>query len=193
MKFLAILFLTAITASAADWTRLRGPNGSGIAEGASLPGEISAEKNVVWKTAVPMGKSSPVVISDRIFLTGHDGGKLVTLALDRKNGKLLGKNAAPGNRDESRHKLNDPASPTPASDGRDVYVFFAGFGLISYDRDGVERDRKRHVSPGDPQDGERRPHGHDRGRRGHRRLRQRRFWRAHRRPYRPLSARDCRR
>jgi len=137
-----ILLLCLMThAFGADWTRFRGPNGSGVADGGALPREIGADKNVVWKTTIPMGKSSPVVTSDRIFLTGHESGKLFTFALDRKSGRMLWRVEAPGHRDEKRNKLNDPASPTAVSDGSNVYVFFAGFGLVSYTGDGKERWR----------------------------------------------------
>ncbi len=140
-RSLLSLALAAISLPAAEWTRFRGPNGSGIAEGSALPEEIGAGKNVVWKTAIPMGKSSPVVTASHIYLTAHDDGKLFTLALDRKTGKILWRRQAPGHRDEKRHKLNDPAAPTPVSDGTNVYVFFAGFGMVSYTSDGAERWR----------------------------------------------------
>ena len=39
------------------------------------------------------------------------------------------------------YKANDPASPTPAADAKNVYVFFPDFGLISYTFDGKERWR----------------------------------------------------
>jgi outer membrane protein assembly factor BamB len=136
---LAFAFLTS--ASAAEWARFRGPNGAGIAEGSSLPREIAPDKNVVWKTEIPIGKSSPAVIADRIFLTGHKDKILETFALDRKTGKLLWSRESPGHRDEKRNKLNDPAAPSPVSDGSNVYVFFAGFGLVSYTLDGEERWR----------------------------------------------------
>jgi outer membrane protein assembly factor BamB len=123
----------------AEWTRFRGPNGSGIADDHALPREIAPDRNVFWKTPVPAGKSSPVVTSNRIYLTGHNDGKLMTVAYDRKTGKELWRREAPGHRDEKRNKLNDPASPTAVSDGRNVYVFFAGFGLVSYDASGNER------------------------------------------------------
>ncbi len=126
---------------AGDWQRFRGPNGSGIAEDGALPREIGADRNVVWKSAIPAGKSSPVLTTDRIYLTGHANGKLLTLALERKNGRLAWSREAPGNREEKRNKLNDPASPTPVTDGSNVYVFFAGYGLLSYDADGKERWR----------------------------------------------------
>jgi hypothetical protein len=142
LRFAAFLLLSAVLTSSArgaDWDRFRGPNGSGIADGRPLPREIGPDKNVVWKTATPAGKSSPVLTRDRIFLTGHDKGVLLTLAFDRATGKELWRREAPGNRDEKRNKLNDPAAPTPATDGSNVYVFFAGYGLLSYDRDGKER------------------------------------------------------
>lgn len=136
------LLLLTLAAPAADWTRLRGPNGSGVAEGAPLPNEISAtSKNITWKTPIPTGKSSPAVTADRIYLTGHENGHLQTFALDRKSGRILWKIEAPGHRDEKRNKLNDPASPSPVADSANVYVFFAGYGLVSYTKDGIERWR----------------------------------------------------
>jgi hypothetical protein len=39
------------------------------------------------------------------------------------------------------YKANDAASPSPVSDGKNVYVFFAELGLISYGPDGKERWR----------------------------------------------------
>ena len=111
------LLLLTLAAPAADWTRLRGPNGSGVAEGASLPNELSSTtKNLIWKAQIPTGKSSPAVTADRIYLTGHENNKLQTFALDRKSGRILWKIEAPGHRDEKRNKLNDPASPSPVAD-----------------------------------------------------------------------------
>jgi len=131
--------LAALACHAGEWLRFRGPNGSGVADGEKLPSEIGAGRNVVWKTAIPLGKSSPVVTADRIYLTGHENGRLLTLAFDRKTSKELWRREAPGHRDEKRNKLNDPAAPTPVSDGANVYIFFAGYGLVSYDADGRER------------------------------------------------------
>ncbi len=133
--------LLAMPVGASEWTRFRGPNGVGVAENGTLPRELGVDRNVVWKASIPMGKSSPVVTADRIFLTGHESGKLFTFALDRKTGRELWRKEAPGHRDEKRHNLNDPASPSTVSDGKDVYVFFAGYGLVSYTGDGRERWR----------------------------------------------------
>lgn len=127
------------TATATDqWLQFRGPNGSGVAENAKPPAEFGADKNLAWKTAVPFARSSPVVTADRVFLTASEGEKLITLALDRKTGKILWQREVPRARHMVIYKANDPASPTPVSDGKNVYAFFAELGLIAYGPSGKE-------------------------------------------------------
>ena len=147
--------LTQTPATAADWSRFRGPNGSGVAEASRLPVDFGPG-NVVWKTALPWGHSSPIISGDRIFLTAAEGGrrtdagrakfvdaggKLYTMAIDRRNGEILWKKQAPRPRMERYEPTNSPASPSPVTDGQNVYVFFGDFGLISYRFDGTERWR----------------------------------------------------
>ncbi len=54
---------------------------------------------------------------------------------------FFGSREAPRARHEKLHSLNNPASPTPVTDGENVYTFFPDFGLLSYTRDGKERWR----------------------------------------------------
>jgi hypothetical protein len=124
-----------------EWTQFRGPNGAGVAEGSSLPAEFSATKNLAWKTAVPFARSSPVVTTNHVFLTATEADKLITIALDRKTGKLLWRRDVVRSRHMPVYKANDGASPSPVSDGKNVYVFFAELGLLSYGPDGKERWR----------------------------------------------------
>ena len=137
------LFAFALIASvrAADWPRFRGSNGSGVADAAGLPDKFGPASNVVWKTALPLGHSSPVLSGDRIFLTGADDGKLYTFCLSRETGRILWRRECPRSRSEALDKRNTAASPTAATDGKNVYVFFGDFGLISYGFDGNERWR----------------------------------------------------
>jgi outer membrane protein assembly factor BamB len=135
-KFLPlVLALFVITTSSIhaqqatnDWPQFRGPNGTGVAEGSALPAEFSATKNVVWKTSVPFARSSPVVTADRVFLTATEGDKLITFALDRKTGKVLWRREVTRARHMPLYKANDGASPTPVSDGKNVYAFFGELG-----------------------------------------------------------------
>ena len=138
-RVVAVLIPSMLTA--ANWPGFRGPNGSGVGATSALPTEFGPAKNVVWKTELPAGKSSPVLTETRIFLTGWAEDSLLTLALDRATGKLLWKSSAQRKRSEHLHKLNSAASATPATDGTNVYVFFGDLGLISYGPDGTERWR----------------------------------------------------
>jgi outer membrane protein assembly factor BamB len=124
-----------------EWLQFRGPNGTGVADGVALPAEFNSTKNIVWKTQVPFARSSPVVTADRVFLTASEGDKLSTLALDRKTGKLLWRRDVVRARHMPLYKANDAASPSPVSDGKNVFAFFGELGLISYGPDGKERWR----------------------------------------------------
>jgi outer membrane protein assembly factor BamB len=103
------------------------------------PITFSPSANVVWKTAVPYGQSSPVVVGGRVYLTASEGDRLLTICLDAASGRELWRKDV---RATARHKLykaNDPASPSPAADDQGVVVFFADYGLVAYGPDGTER------------------------------------------------------
>ncbi|HLA10401.1 MAG TPA: PQQ-binding-like beta-propeller repeat protein [Pyrinomonadaceae bacterium] len=131
--------------AAEDWTQFRGPNGSGVSESSNLPVDFGPTKNVIWKTDLPAGHSSPVLTPNRIFLTAHTGEKenykLLVIGLDRATGKILWQREVPRSKVGRLQNVNGPASPTPVSDGTNVYVFFQEFGLLSYDANGKERWR----------------------------------------------------
>jgi outer membrane protein assembly factor BamB len=139
------LLLAALTfptgSPAADWPRFRGPNGAGVAETSALPDRIGPDQHVLWKTALPPGHSSPAISGDHIFITAFEADKLFTIALDRGSGKILWRRESPRDRHEKLDQQNSPSSPTPAADGRNVYVFFPDYGLLSYTFDGKERWR----------------------------------------------------
>ena len=138
-----VLLLTSPTAFAEDWTQFRGPNGSGVSPTTGLPTEFGPNKNVVWKTELPPGHSSPVLTRDRIFVTAHskekDNHKLFVICLDRETGKLLWQREVMRSLEGRLQNVNGPASPSPVTDGENVYVFFQEFGLISFDGKGKER------------------------------------------------------
>ncbi len=72
-----ILFLLLAATSTAEeltWPQFRGPGGSAVADGATLPVTWSATKNVTWVAEVPgNGWSSPVVAGNRVFVTTARG------------------------------------------------------------------------------------------------------------------------
>ena len=117
-------FLMAPGLDAEDWSRFRGPNGSGVSTATGFPAEFGPDKNVRWKAPVRAGKSSPVLTSRRIFLTSFSGEKLYTQCFDRETGELLWERSIGRRRKALLHQLNEPASASPVTDGRNVYVFF---------------------------------------------------------------------
>ncbi len=139
--FIASLALTR--AGAEDWSQFRGPNGTGVSASTGLPEEFGPNKNVIWKTALPPGHSSPVLTRNRIFITAHtkekENYKLLVICLDRQTGKLLWQREVPRSRVGRLQNVNGPASPSPVTDGANVYVFFQEFGMVSYDGAGKER------------------------------------------------------
>jgi outer membrane protein assembly factor BamB len=128
-------------AAADDWPRFRGPNGSGVSDSAGVPTEFGPSKNLVWKTPVPFGRSSPVLAGHRIFITASEGNTLITMCLDRASGRVVWRKEVTRSRVTPAYKLNDAASPTPVTDGTNVFVFFPDVGLISFGPDGDERWR----------------------------------------------------
>src|SRR5713226_2089767 len=125
MRLLA--FCLACTAAFADWPRFRGPNGSGISPDRGLPTEIGRDHNVLWKAKTLKGNSSPVVAQGRVWITGHEGDERVLLCYDAGSGALLWRRAITKARTETPNPLNGPTTPTPATDGRSIFVFFPDF------------------------------------------------------------------
>ncbi|MEK6235636.1 MAG: PQQ-binding-like beta-propeller repeat protein, partial [Planctomycetales bacterium] len=59
-------------AGAQEWTRFRGPNGSGVSDAKTVPTQWTDE-DYNWKTELPgEGLSSPVLWGDKLFVTAAD-------------------------------------------------------------------------------------------------------------------------
>ncbi|HKY44580.1 MAG TPA: PQQ-binding-like beta-propeller repeat protein, partial [Pyrinomonadaceae bacterium] len=85
------------------------------------------------------GHSSPVLTRDRILVTAHEKDTLLVIALDRQTGKILWRKPVPRTIPGRLQNVNGPASPSPVTDGTNVYVFFQEYGLVSFDAAGKER------------------------------------------------------
>jgi outer membrane protein assembly factor BamB len=124
MKTIAIaLIFLAVHCFGQEWTRFRGPNGTGISHAKGIPTE-PGEANILWKTELPgSGHSSPVLWGEQIFLTstGDKAGGVSVLCLSGKNGKLLWRRDF-GLTPFARHQFNSFASSTPSVDEQRVYA-----------------------------------------------------------------------
>ena len=126
-RFSSFCYLLALAVCASteaqEWTRFRGPNGSGRGQMMSPPLKFG-EADYKWKVELPgVGHSSPVLWGDAIFLTSGDdtSGARIVLCLDASTGQTRWRRdyEEPHHR---KHKLNSFASPTPAVDKRRVYI-----------------------------------------------------------------------
>ncbi|MSR57603.1 MAG: hypothetical protein EXS05_08015 [Planctomycetaceae bacterium] len=148
LRFSALLSLAILSGlgvagsvSADDWRRFRGPNGSGVSSDKNVPIEISADKNLLWKVAIPgAGNSSPIVADGKIFLqsASEDGSERRIVCLDLNDGRTIWHRSAPGT-DVKVHQKNTLASCTAAvGNGRVFMPFWDGrhLSLAAYDLDG---------------------------------------------------------
>ena len=95
-------------AGAAEWLQFRGPNSSGVGDG-KPPVEFGPTQNVLWKTAVGPGLSSPVVSKGRVFLTEFD------IRVDRRTQDVILR--------ERRSKHSSTAAPDANSNSEMVREF----------------------------------------------------------------------
>ena len=159
----AALALAAGSAGAQEWTRFRGPDGTGVAaDDPRRPERWSADENVAWRTPLPgLGWSSPVVAGGLVFLTTvvsdgevetpeggwYRGGERaapddahhwLVYALDLETGEVRWRRELRAGVPASSHHLkNTFASETPVTDGERLYVLFGNVGLYALALDGT--------------------------------------------------------
>lgn len=136
------LSLTSAPASGqARWNVFRGPGSQGVApDSEALPVRFGPAENVLWKVSVGAGHSSPCIWDDRVFVTSWDqvASAFRTLCLDRTTGKERWRRDVKVDAIERVHRVNSPASSTPATDGKRVFSYFGSYGLVCHDNDGRE-------------------------------------------------------
>ena len=143
--------------SATDWSRFRGPNGTGISLDSSIPIEWSDTKNLRWKTELPgPGSSSPVLTDKHVFLTSYSGygeedrskGDMSQLkrqlhCIDRNDGKMTWSSSFDALLPEDPYQgMGIPehgyATNSPVTDGHFVFAFLGKTGVFAFDMAGNE-------------------------------------------------------
>lgn len=140
---LALCLLIAITAvvpvHADNWMRFRGSNGQGVSDETNLPINWSSTENVVWKTPIPGNAwSSPIVYGEHVFLTTTtDEGKAChVICVNRKNGDIRWNKEVHRQELRAKRVQNSYATPTPTTDGRQVYCVFSDGTVVAVDFQG---------------------------------------------------------
>ena len=111
---LGIAFASALGQAHSDsWNQFRGPNGSGVAKDSRPPVKLD-DAQLAWKAALPPGLSSPVLSGKRIFLTGLAKGRLVTIAINKADGKIAWQNQSAEGRTRKGSQGQPPRCPLNA-------------------------------------------------------------------------------
>ena len=135
---LSIISILLASTAMADWPQFRGPNSSGIGNGASVPTEFGPGKHELWNRPLAAGHSSPCIVDDSIFLTtfDRDQGQVGIVCLARESGQVQWQRAIPVRTLEKGHPSFNPASSSPCSDGERVVAYFGSYGLVCFDLEG---------------------------------------------------------
>ena len=142
------------SASAGDWTRFRGPNGSGVSADRNVPVVWDDTQNMVWKVDLPgAGSSSPITTGPCVIVTSYSGygiersSQADATALvrhiqcfDRSTGDQKWKVDLPAEQREDRYSgmlaEHGYATSTPVTDGERVYAFCGKSGVYAFDLSG---------------------------------------------------------
>jgi len=133
---------------AQEWTRFRGPNGTGISDAKTIPTEWK-DADIRWKLKLPgSGHSSPVLWGEKLFITSAvtNGGERLLICVDTKSGKIAWTEEFPAGTHRI-HAQNSFASSTAACDADHVYVAYATpaeSNLVALDHAGNEKWRHKY-------------------------------------------------
>jgi outer membrane protein assembly factor BamB len=137
---LVFLALAGADVAAQDWTRFRGPNGTGVSSSKQIP-VAWTEKDFKWRVKLPgESHSAPVAWGDHLYIESAAGPERILLCLQKSDGKELWSKKHPMTANP-KHKYNSFASSTPAVDAERVYASFADtekFLVKAWDHSGKE-------------------------------------------------------
>jgi outer membrane protein assembly factor BamB len=132
-----LVCLAGSTVLADNWPQWRGPFLNGISSEKNLPTRWSVEDNVTWKLAMPSWTgATPVIWGERIFLNVADGNDLFLWCVDRTKGEPVWKK--PLGSGNTKMRKQNMSSPSPVTDGKNVWVMTGTGVLKAFDFAGAE-------------------------------------------------------
>ncbi len=113
---------------AENWPQWRGPKLDGTSDERNLPIKWSMTENIAWKLAMPeRSASAPIVWGEKVFLSVAEDKNIYLWCIDRQQGNMLWKRLLGG--ENRRQRKQNMSSPSPVSDGSNVWVM-TGTGII---------------------------------------------------------------
>lgn len=118
---------------AGDWTRFRGPDGSGVSDEKGLPVTWTADAKPLWKVALDgSGHGSPVVAGGTVYVVNsRDNGTVrEVLAFSAADGSPVWRQQFPASA-LGTHLKGSPSAATPCLDADRIYVPVTSDGKLS--------------------------------------------------------------
>jgi len=155
----ALALFVSGAGSTHNWPQWRGPDADGVSQETGLPLRWSRSENIAWKVRLPgRGNSTPIIWSDRIFVTSQIGSGIVearsarndgpvanddgpvtfvTQCFRREDGKLLWEHRVAAEKPlPPVHVFHNLSTPSPVTDGERVYVWFGTGQLLALTLEG---------------------------------------------------------
>ncbi len=127
---LALAGFSAAQGAAQDWPQWRGPARDGVAVGVKLPEKLPEELHLRWELEVGEGRSSPIVVGNRIYIFTRRGEDETLAAVNLATGKEIW-----------RQDYQAPYTPNPAAasqgKGPRSTPVFAGGRLVTLGINGM--------------------------------------------------------
>jgi outer membrane protein assembly factor BamB len=137
----------------ANWPQWRGPQSNGTApEARNLAVSWTATENVLWRTPLPSwSAATPIVWGDTVFITSAEQGfvppirgasgdlrhdKIFLLAIHRKDGSVRWQRQIDSG--NQLYRKQNSASPSPITDGKNVWIMTGNGKLACVTWDGKE-------------------------------------------------------
>src|SRR5687768_6875038 len=122
LAFISVFLAPPLNAIAHNWPNWRGPHANGTTTEENFPLSWDRTNNVAWRVELPEpGNSSPIVWSNRVFITQAMGNRRTLWCIDSADGKLLWQ-AGPtyDEREETHTESNPYCTASPVTDGERV-------------------------------------------------------------------------
>lgn len=131
------LVLCVFALHAENWPQWRGPNLNSTSTETDLPARWSPSENISWKLPLPAWSgATPIIWGDHVFLNVAENGSLYLWSVDRRGPAVKWKKfLSDGDHKERKQNMS---SPSPVTDGKNVWALTGTGMLKGFDFDGNE-------------------------------------------------------
>lgn len=140
LSFVVLCMATQVRPTLAEnWPQWRGARADGVSIERDIAVRWNEKNSIRWQSKLPgQGGATPIVWDRRIFLTSAEGNELVVMCIATDSGEVVWKKKISDGNQNARAGEGNSASPSPVTDGTNIWVFFSNGVLACLDFDGNE-------------------------------------------------------